>query len=81
MLNFSTTYVNEDIIWGLLCKGALNFPILLLSTFLTIIYINHFKLNLNFMFALNFGIIYLFEFLILVENMKSDEESELNMCD
>jgi hypothetical protein len=32
------------------------------------------------MFALNFGIIYLFEFLILVESMKSDEENELNVC-
>jgi hypothetical protein len=33
------------------------------------------------MFALNFGIIYLLKFLVLVESMKSDEGSELNVCD
>jgi hypothetical protein len=81
VLNFPITYVNKDIVWGLLCRGALNFPILLLSKFLTIIYFYHFKLNLDFMFALNFCIIYLFEFLVSVESMKSDEGSELNVCD
>jgi len=35
-------------------------------------YLNNPKINLNFMFALNFDTIYLFEFLILVEGMKSD---------
>jgi hypothetical protein len=29
------------------------------------------------MFALNFGIIYLFEFLVLVESMKNDERSKV----
>jgi hypothetical protein len=33
------------------------------------------------MFALNFGIIYLFEYLVSVESMKSDEGTELNVCD
>ncbi len=36
-------------------------------------YINHPKLNLNLMFPLNFGTIYLFEYLILVEVMRSDD--------
>jgi hypothetical protein len=33
------------------------------------------------MFALNFGVIYLFEYLVSIESMKSDEGSELNVGD
>ncbi len=50
-----------------LCEEALNFLTLLLFNFLICTYKGHPKLNLNFMFALNFGTIYLFEFLVLVE--------------
>jgi hypothetical protein len=36
------------------------------------IYLKHRKFNLNIMFALNFEIIYLFEFSILIESVKSN---------
>jgi len=43
----------KNIIWKLLCE---NFPILLLFRFIISTYLNHLKHNLNFRFALNFGI-------------------------
>ncbi len=44
-------------------------------------YLNNFKLNLSFMFALNFDTIYLIEFLILVKSMRSDEKIKVVVCD
>jgi hypothetical protein len=44
-------------------------------------YLNHPKLNLSFMFTLNFYTIYLFEFLILVESMRSDENIKVVVYD
>ncbi len=43
--------------------------------------LNHLKLNFSFMFALNFDNIYLSEFLILVESMRSDEKFKVVVCD
>lgn len=50
-----------------------NFPTLLLLKTVISTYLIHPRLNLASLFSLNFGIIYLFEFFILVEPMKSDE--------
>jgi len=36
-------------------------------------YLIHLRNNLNFMFVLNVGIIYLFEFLVLIKVMTNDE--------
>ncbi len=47
---------------------------LFLSKFLIFTYLTHRKFTLNLMFALSFGIIYLFEFLVLVQNIKNDGE-------
>jgi len=41
--------------------------------FLIFTSLSHPEQDLNFMFALNFGIIYLFEFLVLVEITRNDE--------
>jgi hypothetical protein len=43
-------------------------------------YLNHPKLNLSFKFALNFDTIHLFEFLILVESTRSDENTKVVVC-
>jgi hypothetical protein len=58
---------------GVLCEEALVFSISLLSKYLILIYLNHLKLNLKFIFALNFGIIHLLEFLVLIEGVRSYE--------
>jgi hypothetical protein len=62
---------------GAICENFLKFSILLLSKILISTYLNQLKLNLNMMFALNFGIIYIFELLVLVESMKNDERSKV----
>ncbi len=67
MLIFDTTSVKLDILWGVLCEGALIFLTLLLFNFIMCTYSTHPKLNLNFIHALNFVTIYLFEFLVLVQ--------------
>jgi hypothetical protein len=41
-------------------EGTLNLLTLVLSYVLIFTYLNHLKLNLKFMFALHFGIIYIF---------------------
>jgi hypothetical protein len=41
--------------------------------FLIFTSLSHPKQDLNFMFALNFGVIYIFEFLVLVEITRNDE--------
>jgi hypothetical protein len=33
------------------------------------------------MLALNFGIMHLFEFCVLIENMKNDERNKMMVCD
>jgi hypothetical protein len=58
---------------GVLCEGALVFPISLLFKFLILTYLKHLKLNLNFIFALNFDITYLLEFFVLIEGVRSNE--------
>jgi hypothetical protein len=41
----------------------------------------HHKFNLNIMFALNFGTIYLSEFLILIEGVRSNVQDIRLLCD
>ncbi len=62
---------------GELYKGALNFLAILLFNLLISICLDYPKLNLNFMFALNFNILYLFGFLILVQGVRNDERSKV----
>jgi hypothetical protein len=63
------------------CEGVLVYCTLLLSKLLIFTYLNHPKLSLNFVFALSFGTIYLFEFLVLVESMKNNEKGKVIMHD
>ncbi len=53
LLIFFNYMCQKNIVWKLLCE---NFPILLLFRFIISTYLNHLKHNLNFRFALNFGI-------------------------
>ncbi len=76
MFIFKTTCVKKGIV-EVSCEGSLNFPTLLLYSILISTYLNHLKINLNIIFALNFSIQYLFEFLVLIENMKNDERKKL----
>ncbi len=64
---------------GAICEETFKFSTLLLSKILISTYLNQSKLNLNLMFGLNFGIIYLFEFFILVESLKNDERNKMIM--
>ncbi len=63
-----TLHASKDL--TLLCEGTLNFLTLLLDNYLIPTYLSNLKLNLNFMFALFFGTIYMFEYLYLIEIMK-----------
>ncbi len=63
-VNFSHYMCQRRYYFEVLCKGALVFPISLLSKFLIFTYLKHLKHNLNFIFALNLDIIYLLEFLV-----------------
>jgi len=58
---------------GILCERMLKIFDLLLSNYLISTYLNHPKINLNCMLALNFGVICLCTFKILVEVVKDDE--------
>jgi len=76
---FPTTFIKRVIFGGLcvLCEGVKRLSHLLLSKFLIFIDLTHFRFNLNFMFALSFGSIHLFEILVLVEGVKSDERTKV----
>jgi hypothetical protein len=55
--------------------GCIEFSQPIIIWFLIFTYWNHPKLNLKFnLFEMNFYIIHLFQFLVLVEAMKSNEE-------
>jgi len=55
------------------------FPTLLLLKCIIYTYLNFSKYNLNLVFALNFGTMYLFQFLVLVEGMGSANRSKVKM--
>ncbi len=65
--------MSKRLLFGVLCKGALVFPFSLLSKFLILAYSKHLKFDLNSIFVLNFDIIYLLEFLVLIEGVRSNE--------
>jgi hypothetical protein len=65
--------VSKRLLFGVLCEGALVFPFSLLSKYLILTYSKHLKFNLNFIFVLNFDVIYLLEFLVLIEGVRSNE--------
>jgi hypothetical protein len=54
---------------------------LLLSKNFIFTYLNHPKPNIYFMLALNFCIMHLFEFYVLIGNMKNDERNKVLVCD
>ncbi len=60
-------------------ERTLCFPTLLLLKFIIYTYLNFSKDILNLMFALNFGTIYLFQFLVLVEGMGSVNRRKVKM--
>jgi hypothetical protein len=66
---------------GVLCEGASNFPTLLLLKILILTCLNHTKLNLHFLFALNVGTIYLFYFLVLVKGVRNDKGNKVIVND
>jgi len=55
--------------------------LLFFSQCLIFTYLTHLELSSKCMFALNFDIIYLFEFLILVTIVKGDERKKFITCD
>jgi len=73
MLFFFTTCVKEDIVWELYREGALIFLFYYYLKCLISTCFNDLKFDLNFIFALNFDTINLYEFLILIEGMRNDE--------
>jgi hypothetical protein len=72
MLTFDTTCIKEDHL-GYYVR-EIKFSHLLLFNSLISTYLNPPKINLNFTFALNFHIIYLFQFLILIKITRNDKE-------
>ncbi len=68
-------------ILGVLCEGASKFPTLLLFKCLILTCLNHTKFNLHFLFALNVGTIYLFDFFILVKGVRNDKGNKVIVND
>jgi hypothetical protein len=60
MLKFDTTHIEEDRL-GFYAREITTSHLLLFSLLIST-YLNPLKLNLNFVFALNFNTIYLFQF-------------------
>lgn len=73
MLKFYTTCIKEDHLRY--CVREIKFSHLLLFYLLISAYLNPPKFNLNFTFALNFHIIYFFQFLILIKVMRNDKKN------
>jgi hypothetical protein len=72
VLKFDTICI-KDILWAYYVKEC-NFLNLLLSNYLISTYLNHPKINSNFMLALNFGAICFCKYLILTEVVKDYDE-------
>jgi len=67
LFSFSNYIHQRRYCWGELYKGALNFLVIFLFNLVISICLECPKLNLNFMFLLDFNILYLFGFLVLVQ--------------
>jgi hypothetical protein len=81
MLFFFRTCVKEDIVWELLCEGALIFLFYYYLKCLISTCFNNPKFDLKFIFALNFDTINLYEFKILIEGMRNDEIKKIIVHD
>jgi len=77
LFSFSNYVHQRGYCWGELYKGALYFLIILLFNLVISICLDYLKLNLNFMFALNFNILYLFEFFILTQDVRNDKRNKV----
>lgn len=76
MLIFLIICIKKGIVCRVLCARALIFFTLLLSKFIMSTYLNHYKIKVNFIFAVNFGTIYLLDFQILTKGIKINEKKK-----